>query len=587
MPQERGGGERTAVLWRFAIGFWLAAAVLSAEEADRLRQMIGRMLIVGFETPVLSQDQAFVRDLQTYRIGGVILFDRRFRHRDKVKNIASPEQLKRLTARLQMYAKAPLLIAVDQEGGKVQRLKPSDGFRGTPSARKIARKGDAAFALEAYGALAEELAEEGINTDFAPVVDLAVNPKNFVIYGLGRSYGKTPEKVVKYASVFIDALREHGIVPVLKHFPGHGSSLGDSHKGFVDVTRTWTPAELEPYEKLIESGRADMIMTAHVFNSRLDPKYPATLSYKVNTQLLRETLGFKGVIVSDDLQMKAISQHYTLRETVRLAINAGVDMLLFGSQLGKNSVKNTIDTIYEEVQSGRIPRERIAEAGRRIDTLMKKYRIGEPKMIERPIDFGPERIELTRRYIEEHYGKTVDDITIDPRIIVLHWTADGSTERSYAMLKPQRLRGARTDIASAGALNVSAHFLVDRNGTIYRLMRERWMARHVIGLNYSSIGIENVGGEGNEKEDLTPAQVRANIALVRYLKRKYPGIKYLIGHYEYRRMEGTPLWLEKDKGYRTQKRDPGPKFMRQVREAVRDLNLSGPPATSSSASPAS
>lgn len=572
---------------RWSVGLFLVTGTLfAAEDATVLRQMIGRMIVVGFDAQRLELSDAFISDLRTYRPGGVILFDRDYDDRNRTKNIASPAQLKTLTSQLNAYAAAPLLIAVDQEGGKVQRLKPAYGFIDTPSAKTIGQKNDPDDAKRLYGVLAEELAEEGINTDFAPVVDLAVNPKNFVIYGLQRSYGKTPEKVVKYASIFIDALREQGIVPVLKHFPGHGSSLGDSHKGFVDVTRTWTPAELDPYEKLIESGRADMIMTAHVFNARLDPKYPATLSYRVNTRLLRETLGFKGVIISDDLQMKAISQHYSLRETVRLSIDAGVDMLLFGNQLGKTSLKEVVDAVYDEVQAGRIPEARIEEANRRIEALMKKYRIGEPKIVDRPVDFAPERIALTKRYIKEHYGKTVDNITIDPKIIVLHWTADGSAERSYEMLKPQRLRGARTDIASAGALNVSAHFLVDRDGTIYRLMPETWMARHVIGLNYSSIGIENVGGEGNEKEDLTPAQVRANIALVRYLKRKYPGIEYLIGHYEYRRMERTPLWLEKDKGYRTQKRDPGPKFMRQVREAVRDLNLSGPPATPSSVSPA-
>ena len=131
----------------------------------------------------------------------------------------------------------------------------------------------------------------------------------------------------------------------------------------------------------------------------------------------------------------------------------------------------------------------------------------------------------------------------------------------------------RKDIAKASALNVSAHFLVARDGTIYRLMPETWMARHVIGLNYSSIGVENVGGSGNKKEDLTPAQLKSNIKLVRYLKEKYPTITHLIGHYEYRELEGTELWLEQDKGYRTQKNDPGKKFMKAVRQKVKDLNL--------------
>ncbi|WP_295419076.1 N-acetylmuramoyl-L-alanine amidase [Sulfurovum sp.] len=197
--------------------------------------------------------------------------------------------------------------------------------------------------------------------------------------------------------------------------------------------------------------------------------------------------------------------------------------------------------------------------------------------IDKPIDFGQERIAMTKAYIRQHYGKKVNDITITPKIIVLHWTAEMSFDKSFNRLKPQKLLTDRKDIAKASQLNVSAQFLVDRDGTIYRLMPENWMARHVIGLNYSSIGIENVGGKGNKAEDLTPAQLRSNIALVRYLKEKYPTIKYLIGHYEYTQMESTPLWLERDKGYRTVKADPGPKFMSDVRKAVAELKLKMPP----------
>ncbi len=199
------------------------------------------------------------------------------------------------------------------------------------------------------------------------------------------------------------------------------------------------------------------------------------------------------------------------------------------------------------------------------------------KIIDKPIDFGPERIAMTKAYIAKHYGKRVKDITIVPKIIVLHWTAELDFVRSFNRLKPQYLLTDRKDIAKASLLNVSAHFLVDRDGTIYRLMPENWMARHVIGLNYAAIGVENVGGKGNKIDDLTPAQREANKRLVRYLKAKYPTIEYLIGHHEYRQMEQTPLWLERDKGYRTQKRDPGERFMQEVREAVKDLKLKKPP----------
>jgi len=199
------------------------------------------------------------------------------------------------------------------------------------------------------------------------------------------------------------------------------------------------------------------------------------------------------------------------------------------------------------------------------------------QIIDKPIDFGQARIEMTKEYIASHYGKKVESIEIIPKIIVLHWTAEMSLDKSFDRLKPEKLLSDRKDILNASALNVSAHFLVARDGTIYRLMPENWMARHVIGLNYSSIGIENVGGKGNQSEDLTPEQLRANIALVGYLKGKFPTIEYLIGHHEYRQMEVTPLWLERDKGYRTVKKDPGENFMRKVRKAVEFMELKTPP----------
>ncbi len=199
------------------------------------------------------------------------------------------------------------------------------------------------------------------------------------------------------------------------------------------------------------------------------------------------------------------------------------------------------------------------------------------KIINKPIDFGEERIEMTKEYIKKHYGFEVENIEIEPKIIVLHWTADMSFDKSFNRLKPQKLLSDRKDIQKASALNVSAHFLVKRDGTIYRLMPENWMARHVIGLNYSTIGIENVGGKGNKKDDLTPEQLKANIALVRYLKKSHPSITHLIGHHEYRNMENTEFWLEMDKGYRTVKSDPGEAFVSKVYEATVDLNLTRAP----------
>jgi len=199
------------------------------------------------------------------------------------------------------------------------------------------------------------------------------------------------------------------------------------------------------------------------------------------------------------------------------------------------------------------------------------------KIIDKPIVFKKERIDLTKAYIKKHYGKSVSNIKIVPKVIVLHWTAEMSFKKSFNRLKPQRLLSDRKDIAKASALNVSAQFLVARDGTIYRLMPENYMARHVIGLNYSSIGVENVGGKSNKVDDLTKAQRVANVKLVKYLKKKYPSIEYLIGHHEYKQMESTSLWLEKDKGYRTVKADPGDDFMSYIFSKVKSLKLKHAP----------
>jgi len=198
------------------------------------------------------------------------------------------------------------------------------------------------------------------------------------------------------------------------------------------------------------------------------------------------------------------------------------------------------------------------------------------KIHDRPIPFSADRVRATQQYIADHYGENPEDISIVPRIIVLHWTAIDGFEDSFAAFDPEELGGSRPDLAAAGGVNVSIQFLVDRNGTVYRLMPETWMARHVIGLNYSAIGVENVGG-GNSIDNMTDEQLAANIQLVRYLAEKYPTIKFLIGHMEYLMFEGHPLWLELDESYRTEKVDPGDRFMTAVRDAVTDLGLEGPP----------
>jgi len=196
------------------------------------------------------------------------------------------------------------------------------------------------------------------------------------------------------------------------------------------------------------------------------------------------------------------------------------------------------------------------------------------KIKSRPINFDQERIDLTLAYRRIHQDAQSRDILIQPRIIILHWTGINSLESTWKYFNRIRAEASRPALAAAGEVNVSAHFLVDRDGTIYRLMPETWMARHCIGLNHVAIGIENVGD--GQKFPLTDAQVKANAALVRYLKGKYP-IQYLIGHMEYRRIEDTPLFLERDPKYRNNKPDPGNDFMEKVRKLTSDLKLEPAP----------
>ena len=555
--------------------FLLLLTLFLALNADKtqemmIKKMIGRMIIVGFDGTSVDKNSQIVKDIQAYDLGGVILFDKDYKNKKKTKNIQNTKQLAKLTKDLKFFSSKPLFISVDQEGGNVARLKPKYGFKEIPSAFKV---GKMSFkdTVKTYATQSKMIANAGINTNFAPVVDMAINKKNKVIVGLERSFGADKRQVVEYAKVMIQEQTKQNVISVIKHFPGHGSSLGDSHKGFVDVSETWKIEELDPYKALIKEKKVDMIMTAHVFNKHIDKEYPATLSYKFNTQILRNMLKFKGVIISDDLQMKAISDKYSLKERVTLAINSGVDVLLFGNQLGSVSVSVLVETIFEQVMGGLISPQRIMQANTKIENLLTKNSI-----IQKPIIFTKKREKMTKEYIQKHYGLEVRDIKIEPIVIVLHWTAVMDFEKSFKRLNQEELYSDRGDIVNAGKLNVSAHYLVKRDGTIYQLMPDNIMARHTIGINYSSIGIENIGGENNEKEDLTPAQLSANIKLVKYLKAKYPKIEFLIGHHEYQQMQKTGVWLEKDKNYRTQKIDPGKKFMQSVRESVKMLGLKKP-----------
>ena len=356
--------------------FSFGTSLFAATNTTSLEKMAGNMLMVGFHGTSARPGSQICEDIRRYHLAGVILFDFNPVDKSQPKNIVNKAQLKQLTSELQACSRDhKLLIAVDQEGGRVQRLKNKYGFYGRyPKAIEMLNM-DYKGIRDTYRQMAKELRSVGINYDLAPVVDLAINPDNLVIYGLGRSFGGTPKEVVYCASIFVQNMRSEGIVTALKHFPGHGSSTGDTHKGFVDVTVQWKKSELVPYRAMIRQGRVDTVMAAHVFNKNIDPSYPATLSQETINVLLRQKLGFRGVVITDDLQMGAISKKYGLKNTLRLAINAGDDILLFGNQLDPKKVVSTktlVDTIVTLVKSGDVTIDTIKKANSRIDKLKKR-----------------------------------------------------------------------------------------------------------------------------------------------------------------------------------------------------------------------
>lgn len=337
---------------------------------------LGQLLMVGFSGPVVEEGHPILNDIRQNRLGGVILFNYGPDRNHPAGNITSPEQLTTLTDRLQKAAGAtPLLIAVDQEGGRIARLKEEFGFPATLPAGELGRQNDLALTRRHADALARTLQKAGINLNLAPVVDLNVNPDNPVIGKLDRSFSAGPSVVAAHAREFILAHRDHGILCCLKHFPGHGSSATDSHKGFVDVTSTWSPAELQPFRTLIAAGLADTVLTAHVFNAKLDPDLPATLSGATVDGLLRRKLGFSGVVISDDLTMGAIADHYSLEEAVEKAINAGVDILLLADNRPDTTAR-ILAILNKLLDSGRISRQRIARSLHRIAILKAGLRNG-------------------------------------------------------------------------------------------------------------------------------------------------------------------------------------------------------------------
>lgn len=305
-------------------------------------------------------------DISQRNLGGVLLFQ---------SNISNPNQIQNLTAQLQQEATTPLFIATDQEGGYVARLNAGNGFEDSYSAYTLGTIFNSEDSTRANSAkMAGWLNASGINVNLAPVVDVNVNPASPAIGFFDRSFSNDPMKVFNHASWFIDEFKQQNIISTLKHYPGHGSAVGDSHLGFTDITTTWADSELIPYRQLLAQGYSELIMSGHLYNAQLDSVYPASLSYKTITGLLKDSLGFTGAVISDEMLMGAISNNFSFEQAIELAINAGTDILLYRTNERNNFslVRQVINIIEQKVNSGLIVTSRIDDAYQKIIALKQK-----------------------------------------------------------------------------------------------------------------------------------------------------------------------------------------------------------------------
>jgi beta-N-acetylhexosaminidase len=354
----------------------IAVAFSSYAQQDSLGIKIGQMIEIGF--PKAEVDPKVLEEVRLGKVGAVIIFE---------KNIPATNSfnaLKKITWTYQNAAPIPLLISIDQEGGKVNRLKTKYGFPSSITAEAMGKSklDSVKFYSESTAAT---LAGLGININFAPVVDLAINRNNPIIAKVGRSFSANEDSVIMMAKEVVKIHRKYGVLTSLKHFPGHGSSKDDTHKGLTDVTTTWQDRELKPYKALIDSGYVDGVMTSHIVHRTLEPDgHPGTLSDDILTGILRNKLHFNGVVFSDDMQMHAITKHYSLEDAIKMAINAGVDIMTFSNNIA-GSDERTSDKVHsiirKMVESGVIKQERIDASFKRIMQMKSKLVAKDPATI--------------------------------------------------------------------------------------------------------------------------------------------------------------------------------------------------------------
>jgi len=353
----------------------LLLPAMSSCEVTSMDAKIGQMLMVWFEgSHVTPEVEAMIRD---YGIGGVVLFR-------WANNLEDPSQIAELTSELQALSiretGLPLIVSLDQEGGSVTRIPGATDFPGNMA---LGATRSPEHAYDAGNIIGEELSALGINMDLAPVLDVNVNPKNPVI-GL-RSFGEDPELVSELGRSYIKGLQDSGVIPVGKHFPGHGDTATDSHTGLPVVNYTRDVLEdvhLKPFADAIDEG-LPCIMTAHVIVDSIDRERPATLSRPVLSGLLRSELGFEGVIMTDAMDMAAISEYYgPVEKAAAEAIKAGADIVLMPQRRDDwfGSIGRTISEIKGAVSRGEISAERIDESYGRITDLKKRIRQTQPNL---------------------------------------------------------------------------------------------------------------------------------------------------------------------------------------------------------------
>ncbi len=349
-----------------------------------LRRYAAQMLMVGFKGDSINDQSDAARYVRDLKVGAIVLFDVDLTGDATIgsRNVTSTGQLETLTKKLQSYADYPLLIALDQEGGRVVRMKTQYGFQPIVSAKYLGET-DNEDTTRFYGhRMGEQLHSHGVNINLAPVLDLD-NPQCPAIGKLDRSYGASPTQVVRHARWLIEEHHKQGVLCAVKHFPGHGSAISDSHWGFVDVTQTWNPTELIPFRRLIHDNLIDLVMTAHIFNQKLDPDYPATLSRKTLEGLLRKELGYDGVVVTDDMYMEGIINQYSIERALVLAINAGADLICVGNNINTGFEPDRpfrlVDIIVAAVKRGEIPYARLLQSHNRLERLYNRLASLQPK----------------------------------------------------------------------------------------------------------------------------------------------------------------------------------------------------------------